>query len=213
MKRYMFALLLVACAGACTHNNKPSETMAETRTQPDGHLYGHNASTTNASTTPEAEMTAPEHRTSDEIASTGEGLPDSTRPASPASNANSTGTTSMNRGMDSTAPTGTVATPAAKRAPDNTGVNERDRSGATLTPMDQGESDKDVKLTQDIRRAIVDSDALSFSSKNVKVITRNGKVTLRGTVPSSRERGIIEDAAKSRAGAGSVENQIEISNK
>jgi hypothetical protein len=44
--------------------------------------------------------------------------------------------------------------PPAQTAPDNTGRNVRDRSGATLTPGDQSESQADRALTQQIRKAV-----------------------------------------------------------
>jgi hyperosmotically inducible protein len=52
--------------------------------------------------------------------------------------------------------------------------------------------------------------SLSFSSKNVKIITINGKVTLRGPVKSAEERAAIERAATQVAGAGRIDNQLEI---
>lgn len=72
-------------------------------------------------------------------------------------------------------------------APDNSARNETDVKVDALTPTDQGTSDADVKTTKDIRAAIVGAD-LSFNSKNVKIITRDGKVTLRGVVSSEAER-------------------------
>ena len=76
---------------------------------------------------------------------------------------------------------GTTA-PSAQTAPDNTGRNVRDRSGATLTPGDQSESEADRTLTQQIRRAVVADDSLSTNAHNIKIITINGVVTLRGPV-------------------------------
>src|SRR5512133_3435354 len=70
----------------------------------------------------------------------------------------------------------------------NSGRNERDRSGNTLTPGDQGGSQADRDITQKVRRAITSNDQLSTDAKNVKVITINGKVTLRGPVNSAQEQ-------------------------
>jgi len=96
-------------------------------------------------------------------------------------------------------------------AADNSRVNARDRNGSTLTPMDQGSSEADRKLTQQIRQAVVGDKSLSFSAKNVKIITINGKVTLRGSVKNDDERMKIAAAAKRIAGDAQVENYLEVS--
>jgi hypothetical protein len=98
----------------------------------------------------------------------------------------------------------------AGAAPDNTKVNERDRNDAAPTPMDQGNNEADLKLTQQIRQAIMADGSLSFTAKNVKIITQNGKVTLRGPVNTAQERSAIEAAARKVAGAAQVDNQIEV---
>ncbi|MET0342206.1 MAG: BON domain-containing protein [Polyangiales bacterium] len=95
--------------------------------------------------------------------------------------------------------------------PANTRVNERDRDDQTLTPLDQGESTSDRDITQRIRKAVIADDALSFTAKNVKIITRDGRVTLRGPVNSAQERTSIERAASTVAGPGKVVNQLEVS--
>jgi osmotically-inducible protein OsmY len=100
--------------------------------------------------------------------------------------------------------------PPAQTAPDNTGRNVRDRSGATLTPGDQSESEADRTLTQRIRHAVVADEALSTTAKNVKIITINGMVTLRGPVKNSQEKGTIEAKARQIAGADKVDSQLEI---
>ncbi|HWA74057.1 MAG TPA: BON domain-containing protein [Polyangiaceae bacterium] len=94
-------------------------------------------------------------------------------------------------------------------APDNSRVNARDRSGDTLTPLDQGGSEADRKITQQVRQALMNDGSLSFTAKNVKIITVNGKVTLRGPVNTAQERATIEAAAKKIAGADRVENLLE----
>jgi len=94
-------------------------------------------------------------------------------------------------------------------APDNTGVNARDRNGQQLTPMDQGGSESDRSTTQKIRQAVVGDKGLSFTAKNVKIITVNGRVTLRGPVNSAAERASIEAKARDVAGA-QVDNQLEV---
>jgi hyperosmotically inducible periplasmic protein len=94
---------------------------------------------------------------------------------------------------------------------DNTRVNERDRESSALTPMDQGGSQSDRDLTQSIRKGVIADDSLSFSAKNVKIITRDGRVTLRGTVNNAREKATIERTATDLAGPKRVTNELEIS--
>jgi osmotically-inducible protein OsmY len=92
---------------------------------------------------------------------------------------------------------------------DNTGRNVRDRSDATLTPGDQGSSEADVEITRNVRRAITANDQLSTIAKNIKIITVNGKVTLRGPVKSAQEQQLIQSAVQS-LGITSVDNQLEV---
>jgi hyperosmotically inducible protein len=93
---------------------------------------------------------------------------------------------------------------------DNTGRNVRDRSQQSLTSGDQSENEMDRTITQKIRQAIMDDDSLSTNGKNIKIITINGVVTLRGPVNNEREKNEIAKKAKGINGVKSVDNQIEI---
>lgn len=111
-----------------------------------------------------------------------------------------------------------AATPSDRSATantdaDNTRVNQRDRDSAALTPMDQGGSAADRAITQQIRKDLMKDNSLSFTAKNVKVITIDGKVTLRGTVKSEAERSAIEAAARRATGGDGarVDSHLEIS--
>jgi osmotically-inducible protein OsmY len=95
---------------------------------------------------------------------------------------------------------------------DNSGRNERDRNGQTKTPTDQSESEADRTITQSIRQAIVADDTLSTNGKNVKIITVDGTVTLRGPVKSEQEKSAIAAKAQQVAGVKNVDNQLEITN-
>ena len=97
-------------------------------------------------------------------------------------------------------------------APDNSGRNERDRNDATKTPGDQSESEADRTISQNIRKAVTADDSLSTNGKNVKIITVDGVVTLRGPVKSEAEKTSIASKAKQIAGVKNVENQLEIAN-
>jgi len=103
----------------------------------------------------------------------------------------------------------TPAVGAASSEADNTARNVRDRDGATLTPLDQSNSAPDLALTQKIREGITSNDAMSIQARNVKVITRDGVVTLRGPVETEQEKTTIAALAKD-AGATRIENQLEI---
>lgn len=137
-------------------------------------------------------------------------------PAMPNPTPPPTATTSAAAPTSSTAPA-TPATPAAPvarsepgAAADNTGRNERDRDDRQPTPMDQGNSESDIKITAAIRKAVIDEDGLSFNAKNVKIITNGGRVVLRGPVKSAAEKSVIESHAARVAGAGRVTSQLEV---
>lgn len=97
-------------------------------------------------------------------------------------------------------------------APDDTGKNVRDR-GATLTPMDQGGSAGDRELTATIRKAIVDDGSLSTNAHNVKIITVDGVVTLRGPVKTPAEKAAVAATAEKAKGVKRVDNQLEVETK
>lgn len=95
---------------------------------------------------------------------------------------------------------------------DNSGVNERERDRAhqTLTPEDQSQSKTDVELAAKIRRAVVDQAGISVDGQNIKIITMNDSVTLRGPVKDVAERAAIEKTVKAAAGKATVVNHLEI---
>jgi sporulation protein YlmC with PRC-barrel domain len=93
---------------------------------------------------------------------------------------------------------------------DNTRHNVRDRDGVTLLPGDQGNSEADRTTTQQIRKALVKDRDLSMVAKNVKIITANGTVTLRGVVKTEQEKNDIVAKAKQVAGVTEVNDQLEV---
>lgn len=222
----MGSLALAACA---SHNTPPaasSSTVAQATNEPNrGPDFAPAASDglATASVTPGV---APATRSSYSN--------DNTANNTTASGSQSSGSASATTGTNSTSPqtrefatgarepavdttTGNAAATPADRssAPhtdaDNSRVNKRDRNGATLTPMDQGSSASDRAITQQIRKDLMNDKTLSFTAKNVKVITIDGKVTLRGTVKSEAERSAIEAAARRATGdGGRVDSQLEI---
>ncbi len=98
-------------------------------------------------------------------------------------------------------------------AVDNTAINQRDRDSDARTPFDQSEDPADVQITANIRQRVVDLPGMSLNGQNVKIITADGRVTLRGPVNSVDERAAIEKIANDVAGADKVENQLEVTAK
>jgi osmotically-inducible protein OsmY len=97
-----------------------------------------------------------------------------------------------------------------KTKPDNTAINERDRSGETQTSGDQSNSSTDLKITQVIRQALMKDAELSTTAKNVKIITNNGQVTLRGPVKNAQEKAKIDQLARSAAGSAKIDDQLDV---
>jgi hyperosmotically inducible periplasmic protein len=93
--------------------------------------------------------------------------------------------------------------------PKNTAVNVRDRSEATKTPIDQKENQGDINLTANIRKRVVDTE-MSTDAHNVKIISQDGRVTLRGPVKSEDEKAKIEAIAHDVAGKSNVDSELEI---
>lgn len=92
---------------------------------------------------------------------------------------------------------------------DNTAVNQRDREATTKTPIDQNENQADIDVTANIRKRVVDT-KMSVNAQNVKIITQDGTVTLRGPVNSEDEKKQVEDIAQDVAGADKVVSQLEV---
>ena len=93
---------------------------------------------------------------------------------------------------------------------DNTARNVRDRDSSTLKPTDQGSNKGDVSTTAQIRKAILAREGMSVNARNVKIITLNGRVTLRGTVNTEEERQRIGEIAARIVPANNVDNQLEV---
>ena len=94
--------------------------------------------------------------------------------------------------------------------PDNTKVNERDRSKNEPTADQQKENRSDRDITQQIRQSIMNDKSLSTYAQNVKIITQNGQVTLKGPVRSDEEKRSIEAKAIEVAGQNKVTNELDI---
>jgi len=102
---------------------------------------------------------------------------------------------------------------AVTKNADNTDLNARDKSGDTLTPQKQTNSESDLKVLAAVRSAIVDDENLSMSAHNIKIVVVNGAVTLRGPVKTSNEKVRIEELARNVTGVVSIDNRLDIDTK
>jgi len=93
---------------------------------------------------------------------------------------------------------------------DNSGKNVRDRNPHAVTAGQQSNHKGDVQITKEIRKAVVADKSLSTNAHNVKIITVNGVVTLRGPVRSAEERDTIAATAQRVAGVTRVKNNLEV---
>lgn len=120
------------------------------------------------------------------------------------------------RPADQPAPSGPVidgveGEDAARRGPDSTARNQEDRAAGSKTPFDQAESGADIATTAAIRREILRTEGLSTNADNIKIITENGMVTLRGVVNSDAELETVRSIATRIAGSPEkVDVQIEV---
>jgi hyperosmotically inducible protein len=96
---------------------------------------------------------------------------------------------------------------------DNTKINQRDRNANEPTADQQKSNQSDRDLTKQIRQAIEKDKSISTYGHNVKVITQNGMVTLKGPVRSEEEKKAIEAKASEVAGADKVTNEMDVKPK
>ena len=79
---------------------------------------------------------------------------------------------------------------------------------ATAVAAQQSNQSSDIAITRDIRRALIKDKSLSVEAHNVTIITKGGKVTLKGRVQSAAEKQTVESAAGNVAGVGNVDDQL-----
>jgi hyperosmotically inducible periplasmic protein len=93
---------------------------------------------------------------------------------------------------------------------DNTKMNKGDATKDTTTADQQKMNPGDRAITQKIRAEIVKDKSLSTYAHNIKIITQDGKVTLKGPVRTQEEKASIEGKATAIAGGGNVTSQLDI---
>jgi hyperosmotically inducible periplasmic protein len=106
------------------------------------------------------------------------------------------------------APTASESTDA-----DNTNRNSSGENKNTDTAEKQSNSKDDLSLTQKIRQAVMKEGSLSMNAKNVKIIARDGNITLKGPVDSQQEKDTIGTKAGEIAGKDKVDNRLEVKSK
>jgi hyperosmotically inducible protein len=100
--------------------------------------------------------------------------------------------------------------PQNQPAPDNTKSNQGDANNGAVTAQQQNENPADRETTKQIRSSLMKDKDLSTYAHNIKIITRDGKVTLKGPVRSADEKASIEAKAVAVAGADNVTNRLTI---
>jgi hyperosmotically inducible periplasmic protein len=103
-----------------------------------------------------------------------------------------------------------VAQDSPSVAPDNSAVNVKDRASGAMTADQQSNAKSDVELTREIRKAVIKDKSLSILAHNVKIISANGSVTLRGPVNTEEEKTAIASKAQAIAGADKVVDQLKV---
>jgi osmotically-inducible protein OsmY len=106
----------------------------------------------------------------------------------------------------------TCITAAAQNPPqpDNTKVNEQDRTPGAVTADQQKDNRGDRDLSQQIRKAVMGDKSLSSYAHNVKIVAQNGTVTLKGPVRSDEEKKTIVAKAEEVAGSGKVTDELTV---
>ncbi|MGC1685705.1 MAG: BON domain-containing protein [Candidatus Acidiferrales bacterium] len=95
-------------------------------------------------------------------------------------------------------------------APDNTKMNQGDANKGAVTADQQKMNPTDRNNAKQIRSAIMKDKSLSTYAHNVKIISQNGKVTLKGPVRSEDEKTNIEAKAAAVVGADNVTSQLQV---
>ncbi len=93
---------------------------------------------------------------------------------------------------------------------DNSRVNERDRSSYERTADQQGNAPKDVAVVREIRRRIMRDKSMSTYAQNIKIMSMNGLVTLKGPLKSQAEMKKILADARNVAGTANIIDELEV---
>jgi len=97
-------------------------------------------------------------------------------------------------------------TGSAQTAPDNSNQNKNHAQ----TADDQTNAKSDRLITQKIRKAIMADKNLSTYAHNVKIVTVNGAVTLKGPVQSEEEKQKVASEAANAVSADKITNELTV---
>jgi hyperosmotically inducible protein len=99
----------------------------------------------------------------------------------------------------------------AKTKPDNSAVNKRDQNPGEATADQQKMNAADRGITAKIRKSVMADKSLSTYAHNVKIISQDGTVTLKGPVRSDDEvKSIIAKATEVTGSGDKVINQLSV---
>lgn len=86
--------------------------------------------------------------------------------------------------------------------------------GKGMTAQNQSSNPKYLEVTRSIRQKISERNDLSFSARNVKIITDDqGTVTLKGHVRDENEKQAVEQIAREAASPGMVNSELVVSKR
>jgi hyperosmotically inducible protein len=91
-------------------------------------------------------------------------------------------------------------------APDNSAQNKNQPQ----TAEDQANSQSDRDITAKIRKSIMADKDLSTDAHNVKIITKNGAVTLKGPVQSADEKQKVMSCASNVVSPDKISDEISV---
>lgn len=93
---------------------------------------------------------------------------------------------------------------------DNSKVNQRDQNASEPTADQQKDNRSDLEITKEIRKSLIGDGSLSTYAHNVKVISQNGKVTLKGPVRSEEEKATVLSKAAQIAGQNNINDDLSV---
>ena len=99
-----------------------------------------------------------------------------------------------------------VAQASPQSAPDNSRQNQNNAT----TADSQSNTAADRATTAKVRKAIVEDKGLSTYAHNVKIITMNGQVTVKGPVKSEEEKQQVASDVTAVISADSFTNQLTV---
>jgi osmotically-inducible protein OsmY len=89
-------------------------------------------------------------------------------------------------------------------------MNQQDRAPSAVTADQQKNNKSDIQLSREIRHALTSDKSLSTYAHNIKVISQNGKVTLKGPVRSDDEKSAVLTKATQVAGQSNVNDEMTV---